>query len=67
MLIKAYVKANMIEQRFRTFRRSMEVGFVPSVVACNFCLNGLVKLKCVGRYMKRDWGCWWSFGFFGFV
>ena len=51
MLIKAYVKANMIEQRFRTFRRSVEVGFVPSVVACNFCLNGLVKLKCVDR-------CW---------
>ena len=46
MLIKAYVKANMIEQGFRTFRRSMEVGFVPSVVACNFCLNGLVNQMC---------------------
>ena len=51
MLIKAYVKANMIEQGFRTFRRSLEVGFVPGVVACNFCLNGLVKLRCVDR-------CW---------
>ena len=51
MLIKAYVKANMIEQGFRTFRRSVEVGFVPSVAACNFCLNGLVKLRCVDR-------CW---------
>ena len=51
MLIKAYVKANTIEQGFRTFRRSVEVGFVPSVVACNFCLSGLVKLRCV------DW-CW---------
>ena len=33
MLIKAYVKATMIEQGFRTFRRSMVVGFVHSVVA----------------------------------
>ena len=51
MLIKAYVKANMIEQGFGTFRRSVGVGFVPSVVACNFCLSGLVKLRCVDR-------CW---------
>ena len=49
MLIKANVKANMIEKGFRTFRRSVEVGFVPGVVACNFCLNGLVKLRCVDQ------------------
>ena len=35
----------------KVFRRFVEVGFVPSVVACNFHLNGLVKLRCVDQ-------CW---------
>ena len=46
MLIKAYVKANTIEQGFRTFRRSVEVGFVPSVVALrcvDWCWEGYEK------------------------
>ena len=52
MLIKAYVKANMIEQGFRTFGRSVEVSFVPSIFACNFRLNGLVKLRCVDQCLE---------------
>ncbi|KDP46429.1 hypothetical protein JCGZ_10269 [Jatropha curcas] len=47
MLIKAYVKEGLIKEGFSTFMKIVEVGYVPSVVACNSVLNGLLKLNCI--------------------
>ena len=41
----------------------MEVGFIPSVVACNFRLNGLLKLKCVDRGVRRYMKKWGELGY----
>ncbi|XP_016649087.1 PREDICTED: pentatricopeptide repeat-containing protein At5g40400 isoform X2 [Prunus mume] len=51
MLIKAYVKAGMIGDGFSTLKKTIRVGFIPSVIACNCLLNGLVKLNCIDQ-------CW---------
>jgi len=45
MLIKAYVEANMIEQGFRTFRRSVEVGFIPSISCLQFSFEWVCEAQ----------------------
>ncbi|KAJ6370092.1 hypothetical protein OIU76_028375, partial [Salix suchowensis] len=40
LLLKAYVKVDMIKEGLRTFMQILEVGYVPSVIACNYLLNG---------------------------
>ncbi|GLU02099.1 hypothetical protein SLE2022_193680 [Rubroshorea leprosula] len=42
MLIKAYVKGGMVEEGFRTFKKTVEAGYTPNVIACNCLLNGLL-------------------------
>ncbi|XP_073293436.1 uncharacterized protein [Primulina huaijiensis] len=46
MLIKAYLKKGMVEESFRTFRKMLNLGFVPSLITINCLLNGLSKVDC---------------------
>ncbi|KAM7280492.1 hypothetical protein ACFE04_007626 [Oxalis oulophora] len=45
MLVKAYVKAGMVREGFTVFKTSNEAGYSPTVTACNFLLNGLLKFN----------------------
>ena len=51
MLIKAYVKAGMVEKGLATFRRNIEACFIPNVIACNCLLSGLSRFNYIGQ-------CW---------
>ncbi|XP_028772335.1 LOW QUALITY PROTEIN: pentatricopeptide repeat-containing protein At5g40400-like [Neltuma alba] len=51
MLTKAYLKVGMVEKGLGTFRKTIEAGFIPSVIVCNFLLNGLSKFNYIGH-------CW---------
>ncbi|KAI9075585.1 hypothetical protein K1719_042491 [Acacia pycnantha] len=58
MLTKAYVKVGMVEKGLGTFRKTIEAGFVPSVIVCNCLLNGLSKFNYIGH-------CWEIYGEMG--
>ncbi|XP_042013549.1 pentatricopeptide repeat-containing protein At5g40400-like [Salvia splendens] len=51
MLIKAYLRYNMVTDAFHAFKKMVKRGFVPSIVATNCLLNGLSKMDCLGK-------CW---------
>ncbi|XP_021891979.1 pentatricopeptide repeat-containing protein At5g40400, partial [Carica papaya] len=51
MLIRAYVKVDMIREAYGAFRKTIQLGFTPTVIACNHLLNGLLKLNCIDK-------CW---------
>ncbi|KAK7271651.1 hypothetical protein RJT34_27728 [Clitoria ternatea] len=51
MLIKAYVKAGMVEKALETFRKNVEACFIPNVIACNCLLSGLSRFDYIGH-------CW---------
>ncbi|KAG5222711.1 pentatricopeptide repeat-containing protein [Salix suchowensis] len=60
LLLKAYVKVDMIKEGLRTFMQILEVGYVPSVIACNYLLNGLLKSNHIHL-------CWHVYGEMGRV
>ncbi|XP_016440745.2 uncharacterized protein LOC107766479 [Nicotiana tabacum] len=51
MLIKAFLKVNMVKDGFRAFRKTVKHGMCPSVITINCLLNGLSKLN----YSKKCW------------
>ncbi|KAL2335730.1 hypothetical protein Fmac_016943 [Flemingia macrophylla] len=51
MLVKAYVKADMVEKGLTTFRRNIEARLIPSVIACNCLLSGLSRFNHIAQ-------CW---------
>ncbi|KAK3036564.1 hypothetical protein RJ639_031005 [Escallonia herrerae] len=61
MLIKAYVKADMIREGFRTFRRMVKFKFVPNVMAVNCLLNGLSRFN----YREKCWELYEDMGRIG--
>ncbi|KAF7819539.1 pentatricopeptide repeat-containing protein [Senna tora] len=61
MLIKAYVKVGMVEMGLTTFRKTIEAGFIPSVIVCNFLLNGLSK----SNYISQCWDVYEEMGRLG--
>ncbi|KAK2986795.1 hypothetical protein RJ640_011020 [Escallonia rubra] len=61
MLIKAYVKVDMIREGFRTFRRMVKFKFVPNVMAVNCLLNGLSRFN----YGEKCWEIYEDMGRIG--
>ncbi|WMV20674.1 hypothetical protein MTR67_014059 [Solanum verrucosum] len=51
MLIKAFLKVNMVKDGFRAFRKTVKHGMYPSVITVNCLLTGLSKLN----YSKKCW------------
>ncbi|XP_059304669.1 pentatricopeptide repeat-containing protein At5g40400 isoform X1 [Lycium ferocissimum] len=51
MLIKAFLKVNMVKDGYRVFRKTVKHGIYPSVIAINCLLTGLSKLN----YSKKCW------------
>jgi pentatricopeptide repeat protein len=45
MLVKAYVKLNLVLEGFTAFKKMTNLGFEPNVVTVNCLLNGLLKLN----------------------
>ncbi|KAK7381420.1 hypothetical protein VNO78_34096 [Psophocarpus tetragonolobus] len=61
MLIKAYVKAGMVEKGLATFRRNIKACFIPDVIACNCLLSGLSRF----HYISQCWEVYEEMGRLG--
>ncbi|KAK4757117.1 hypothetical protein SAY87_007244 [Trapa incisa] len=60
ILIKAYLKIGSVREAFRTFLKTTELGFAPSVISCNFLIDRLLKVNDIEQ-------CWVVYGIMGRV